>query len=97
MRRLYLLFLIFLVIGQPSVAHAYTANKVWFEFTSYGYRVYVNYTIPALKEFREAYVDFKVKKDAEKFYWALIRGADFTLPDSKTVRFVNNPTAPSPW
>ncbi len=79
-------------------AAAYNANKVWFEFRPNGiYRIYVNYTIPALKEFREAYVEFTKKKDAEAFYWDVVRGADFYLPNPKSREFVNPPPEPDPW
>ena len=79
-------------------ASAYTANKVWFEFLPTGhYRVYVNYTVPDLKEFREAWSEFATKKEAEHFYWDLVRGADFYLPDPKSMRFTTQPAAPQPW
>ena len=76
----------------------YTANKVWFEFRPDGrYRVYVNYTVPELKEFREAWVDFAKKKEAERFYFDLVRGADFYPPDPKARRFTNPAMKPDPW
>ena len=80
-----------------STAFSYSANKVWFEFLDTGrYRVYVNYTIPALKEFRSHYVDFIKKKDAEAYYWSIVKGADFFPSDPKSNRF--RPTAkPDPW
>ena len=77
---------------------AYSANKVWFEFRDRGvFRVYVNYTVPELKEFREAHVDFRSRAKAEKFYWDLVRGADFHLPDPNTRRFTKPPLEPDPW
>jgi hypothetical protein len=77
---------------------AYTANKVWFEFHPTGiYRVYVNYTVPELKEFREAYVEFTKKSEAEAFYWDMIKGADFYLPAPGSRRFLSNPLSPDPW
>ncbi len=79
-------------------AQAYTANKVWFMFKPKGgYRVYVNYTVPELKEYREARVEFTNKKAAETYYWNLIRGADFYLPDSESIRFTNKAMEPEPW
>ncbi len=78
-------------------ASAYTANKVWFEFHPNKYRVVVNYTVPELKEFRQAYVEFVSKKKAEAFYWALVKGADFYPPDPKSQRYLANPSSPSPW
>jgi hypothetical protein len=79
-------------------AEAFTANKVWFEARPNGiYRVHVNYTVPALREFREAYVEFKQRKEAEAFYWDAVRGADVFLDDPTQRRFVNQPLEPRPW
>ena len=78
------MFFLTLNILTVSSAYSYTANKVWMEFRPNGrYRVYVNYTIPALKELRESYVEFSKKREAEKFYFDLLRGADFYPPDAK--------------
>jgi len=86
------------VVVFAQTGHAYTANKVWMEFRPNGrYRVYVNYTIPALKEYREAYVEFSKKKAAEKFYFNLVRGADFYFPDASSHRFENSSKKPEPW
>ena len=83
---------------SPGRLHAFTANKVWFDFLDRGqYRVTVNYTIPALKEFRESAVIFGKKSEAEKFYWALVRGADFYPEDPKLVRYVAPKLQPLPW
>lgn len=96
MMRSFMVFLFFIALA--SEAWAFTANKVWFEFRPRGrYRVTVNYTVPALKEFRESYVDFKDKKEAEKFYWALVRGADFFPADAGKFKFVTQPPAGEPW
>ena len=82
----------------PVKASAYTANKVAFEFIQDGrYRVTVDYTVPELKEYRAAYVLFKQKKAAEKFYWSLIRGADFYPQDPSLVRFIQPKVAANPW
>jgi len=88
-----------LMLGLWSVnAEGYTANKVAFEFLQNGqYRVTVNYTVPELKEFRESYVLFNRKKEAESFYWKLVRGADFYPDDPKLVRFIPPKTKPTPW
>jgi len=88
-----------LSLGLPSVSsEAYTANKVAFEFLQNGrYRVTVNYTVPELKEFRESYVIFKKKKEAESFYWKLIQGADFYPEDPQLVRFIPPKSQPTPW
>lgn len=99
-RRVAMYFLAILAASFLSwtSAQAYTANKVMFMFKPYGgYRVYVNYTIPELKEYREAYVEFVNRKDAEKYYWDLIRGADFYLPEPDALRFSNQALEPEPW
>ena len=92
---LLIVFLSFLGGGQ---ARALTANQVTFQFLSNGkYRVNLYYTLPALKEFREAYVEFDDRKRAEAFYFDVLRGADFFLEDEPQTKFVNEPMAPSPW
>jgi hypothetical protein len=98
-RRIYLWTVaLVLALGPQSVALAYSANKIWYEFLPTGiHRVYVNYTVPELKERREAYVEFTTKKEAERLYWDLVQGADFYPPDPKLRRFVNQPLAPEPW
>ncbi len=87
-----------LALLASSRAFAFAANKVWFEFRPEGiYRVYVNYTVPELKEFRESYVEFRKKKDAERFYWDLVKGADFYPEDPATRRFNAPSLKPEPW
>lgn len=81
-----------------SDAFAYTANQVSFEFRPNGiYRVYLYYTIPAQKEFREATVEFVSRSKAEKFYYDVLRGADFYIDSKGKTEFINEPLAPSPW
>lgn len=80
-----------------SPASALTANKVWFEFHPFHYRVVVQYTLPALREKREAYADFYDKKKAESFYWKLIKGADFVLGSFGEPVFLPTPRDKDPW
>jgi hypothetical protein len=81
-----------------SAAQALRANKVWMEFRTNGrYRVFVNYTVPELRSFREVYVDFSKKQEAEKFYFDVLRGAEFSVPDAKARSFTQSPTEPEPW
>ncbi len=81
-----------------TLAEAYTASRVWFEFHPGGkYRVVVKYTVPELKEFRESYVEFTNRKKAEKYYWDLVKGADFFPPKADERRFIQNPKSPLPW
>ena len=81
----------------PKQLHAVTANKVWFEFHQSFYRVAFEYTTPEIKEFRGGYADFKSKKEAEKFFWNLVRGADFQLGDPKKISFPSQENKPKPW
>ncbi len=81
-----------------DITLAFTANKVWFEFQpNGGYKVIVNYTVPELKEFREAYVVFYNKKSAEKFYWSLVRGADFYPAEPYKLEYQAPKLRPDPW
>jgi len=78
-------------------ARAYTANKVSFEVRPEGiWRVHVHYTVPSLREFRSASVDFRSRREAEAYYWDLVQGADFHLP-GKPERSFSAPSKPSPW
>jgi hypothetical protein len=75
-----------------------TANKVFFEFLPNGiYRVSLLYTVPALKELREAKVEFRNKKEAEGFYWDLVRGADFSIDRHTERTFIDPPLVADPW
>ena len=90
--------LVFFALAWSALARAYTANQVTFQFLDNGrYRVKLYYTVPALKEYRESYVDFDERKKAEKFYFDVLRGADFYIEDEPETKFVNEPLAPSPW
>jgi hypothetical protein len=92
-----ILWAAWLLVGATP-CWAFTANKVWMEFRPNGrYRVYVSCTVPELKEFREATVEFSKKKDAEKYYFDLVRGVDFYLPDAKDRDYPKPPTNPEPW
>ena len=91
-----LLSLVALMIPKPLLA--YSANKVWMDFLNDGrYRVAVQYTVPALKEFREAHAIFNQKKAAEKFYWQLVTGGEFAVNGSAQVVFIPPKTEPIPW
>ena len=81
----------------PGHLGAVTVNKVWFEFHQSFYRVVFEYTTPELKEFRGGYADFKSKKEAEKFFWSLVRGADFQLGEPKLISFPTQKNKPKPW
>lgn len=85
-------------ICLPGIAAAYTANKVWVSRLMNGtFRVSIEYTIPALKERRLAYTDFGSEKEAQEFYWDVVRGADFFIDRPKARRFENPPPRPQPW
>ena len=82
----------------PKAAAGYSANKVWFDFMDNGrYRVRVQYTVPALKEFREAYAVFQKRKEAEAFYWHLVKGGDFSVGAGAQLRFEPVKAEATPW
>ncbi len=95
--------MVFLVVAitalsfQPK-AYALTANKVWYERHDGFIRILVEYTIPELKQIREAKVEFKDVQKASKFYWSLIRGADFYpwQPGEKNI-YIQVKKKPTPW
>jgi hypothetical protein len=93
--------LVVVILGAlvlPARTYAYTANQVSFEFLSTGaYRVNLYYTVPALREFREASIEFGERKQAEKFYFDVIRGADFYINAQGDVEFNNGQLTPNPW
>lgn len=80
-------------------SYALRANKVFFEFWPQKgmYRVRFFYTIPELKEAREGRAEFRSKKKAEQYYFALLRGADFYMNDPKNIRFINPSLKQDPW
>ncbi len=83
----------------PSTSlFAYSANRVWFEVLDSGYyRVRVMYTVPALKEFREAHAIYKSKKEAEAYYWHLVRGGEFATGGDAKIWFLPAKEKANPW
>lgn len=94
--QLFLLGLFFSLIKHDG-AYAYTANRVWYEFHQNFIRVYVEYTIPELKEFREAYIELTNKKKADQFYFYLLKGAEFYIGQDYQIKFKQNRKEPKPW
>ncbi|RZA17454.1 MAG: hypothetical protein EOP10_22745 [Proteobacteria bacterium] len=89
-----------LVVGliAPETLFAYSANKVWLDDLDNGnFRVRVQYTVPALKEFREAQAIYKSKREAEVFYWHLIRGGEFATGGPAKLWFLPPKSEPNPW
>ena len=79
-------------------AFGYTTSKAWVEVLPSGiYRVHVAYTVPELKEKRQAMVEFFDQKAANVYYLDLIRGADFTLPSPENRQFKAPKKIPRPW
>lgn len=90
------LWLSLFMLSEPALA--YVASKVFFEARPNGIcRVYVTYTVPALKEVRESFVEFRSRKDAEAFYYDLLNGADFYQQESARREFKQSPKQPTPW
>ena len=86
-----------ITLSVATVGKGLTANRVEFEFHSGFYRVAFEYTLPALKELREAQVEFKSRKKAEEFYWKLLCGADFYIGNPGDIRYINKKPVPEPW
>ena len=61
------------------------------------FRVYVNYTVPELKEMREVWVEYAKKEDADKYYFDLLRGADFYIPKGEARSFSSQDGKLDPW
>lgn len=94
----YIFTLIFLLISVSEQVSAYHANVLFFDFMQDGrYKVRVHYTIPELKEYRESYVIFNKKKEAERFYFAILRGADFYPREPHALRYIEPKLKPTPW
>lgn len=87
-------FIFFASVSQ--IAFGFTASKVWYEFHPFFFRIYIRYTVPALKEAREAYIDIKNKKEAERFFWSAVRGGDFFIYKNKII-FDEKKPGPTPW
>jgi len=97
LRNRFLAFIVSLLLwAGPVLGHS--ANMVWFEFMDDGrYKVVIGYTVPELKEFRESYVIFRSKSEAESFYWDLVQGADFYPSHPQSIRFSAPKHKPTPW
>lgn len=100
-RSLFCMALATFILGAvflPTTTFAYTANQASFEFLANGaYRVNLYYTVPALREFREASIEFAERKQAEKFYFDVVRGGDFYINSQGEVDFNNGQLSPNPW
>lgn len=87
---------VLLIVAGGDKAYGLAANKVWFKILAPGrYRVYVNVTIPELKQYREYHVDFRSFRKASDFFWQLAKGADFYPPRKN--QFQTKPDDYTPW
>lgn len=88
--------LVLLLAAASEPAFGLAANKVWFKILAPGrYRVYVNVTIPELKQYREYHIDFRSFRKASAFFWRIARGADFYPPRKN--QFQDKPDGYTPW
>jgi hypothetical protein len=54
--------------------------------------------VPELRQYREVYAEFADKKLADRYYFDLVRGADFYLPLTDQRQFETKPKqSPTPW
>jgi hypothetical protein len=90
--------LLSLAFALSESLSAYSANKVWLDPLDDGrYRVRAQYTVPALREFREAQAIYASRKEAEVFYWHLIRGGEFATGGPAKLWFLPVKSEPRPW
>ncbi len=99
MRMRALIGFITLALGLvPTPLFAFSANKVWWESLDDGrVRIAVQYTVPALKEFRLAHAIFTQKKEADAFYWHLIQGGEFSVNGQAQLRYPTLKKEAVPW
>ena len=98
LRSLALLFGLIILTLWPTRSFSYTASKAWVEVLPAGiYRVHIAYTVPELKERRQAMVEFSDPQAATTYYLDLIRGADFTLPSPDDRQFKVPKKFAKPW
>ena len=82
---------------QSSTLLAMSANHVWYEFHPGFIRVLVDYTVPELRERREAYIELSDTKKAAQIFWNLVKGAEFFIETPDRIIFDNPPPQPDPW
>lgn len=96
--RIWILLVLASFFYQIPSLEAHTANKVWFEFLPKGgYRIIIQYTLPDIKELREAYIELSQKSLAEKIYSQLIRGGEFYINETGELEFKQQNLKPDPW
>jgi len=84
--------------GLCPKAFGYSANKIWREVMDDGrIRISVQYTVPALKEFRLAHAIFTKQKEADTFYWHLVQGGEFSVNGPAQLRFIPPKKQAAPW
>lgn len=84
-------------LGLSSKAYALRANKVWFEYHPVFFRVYIEYTLPNIRELRSAYAEFRSFQKAKDFYWKVVQGGEFFLDDPQIVRYPPTTNEADPW
>lgn len=90
--------IVFLSLGFNKSVRALTADRVFFEvLVNKGYKVRIKYTIPALREKREAYRVFTNRDEAVQFFQTIRSGADFYLGHAGQIKFTPPKIKPNPW
>ena len=91
-------FSLWLWFANTPMGLGFSANQVFYEKRANGrVRVIVSYTIPSLREYREAFVEFNSEREAGDAYWNLVRGADFFIKNAQTIAFSKPQLKPEPW
>lgn len=84
------------LLGMSTPLFALSANWVHFEFRPECYRITIGYTIPELRIKKEAVIEKKIRREAEKIFWKLQKGGEFYLMRDDIV-FPKSPKGPTPW
>ena len=92
---LVIIFLALCFFEAPGFS--YSANRIHLQKYENIYRLVINYTVPELKEYREAIIEFRSKKKANEYYYKLLSGAEFDFSSGDKLYFPKIQTKPQPW
>jgi hypothetical protein len=93
----FFLFL-FLMFFFHFNAFCFTANYISIMLTNEGkYRIIIHYINLDIGEYREAFVDFKSRKEAIQSYEKLEKGADFFIGKNNQIYFLKEDYLKDPY
>ena len=94
-----LLFFVFNLLFQTRIALSFSADSVNIRYQKPFYIINIYYTIPNLKEKRQAQIRFheSKRKKIKETYIKIISGADFYFNKKTKVIFREVKKKPTPW